>query len=47
MIAGLAMQDQTILSIGAAIESVLAANGRAIHTLPVLVPRLLRKRFAL
>jgi aspartyl-tRNA(Asn)/glutamyl-tRNA(Gln) amidotransferase subunit A len=33
MIAGLAMQDQTILSIGAAIESVLAANGRATHTL--------------
>jgi len=31
MIAGLAMQDQNILSIGAAIESVLAANGRAIH----------------
>ena len=31
MIAGLAMQDLSILSIGAAIEAVLAANGRAIH----------------
>jgi aspartyl-tRNA(Asn)/glutamyl-tRNA(Gln) amidotransferase subunit A len=38
MIAGLAMQDQSILSIGAAIESVLAANGRAIHYLES-VPR--------
>jgi len=33
MIAGLAMQDLSILSIGAAIEAVLAANGRAIHYL--------------
>jgi aspartyl-tRNA(Asn)/glutamyl-tRNA(Gln) amidotransferase subunit A len=31
MVAGLAMQDQNILSIGATIESVLAANSRAIH----------------
>ncbi len=38
MIAGLAMRDQSILSIGAAIESVLAANGRAIHCLEP-VPR--------
>jgi aspartyl-tRNA(Asn)/glutamyl-tRNA(Gln) amidotransferase subunit A len=38
MIAGLAMRDQSILSIGAAIESVLAANGRAIHYLES-VPR--------
>lgn len=38
MIAGLAMKDQSILSIGAAIESVLAANGRAIHYLES-VPR--------
>ena len=38
MIAGLAMRDQSILSIGAAIESVLAANGRAIHYLEP-VPR--------
>jgi aspartyl-tRNA(Asn)/glutamyl-tRNA(Gln) amidotransferase subunit A len=38
MVAGLAMQDQNILSIGAAIESVLAANGRAIHYLES-VPR--------
>jgi aspartyl-tRNA(Asn)/glutamyl-tRNA(Gln) amidotransferase subunit A len=38
MIAGLAMQDQTILSIGAAIEPVLAGNGRAIHSLEP-VPR--------
>jgi aspartyl-tRNA(Asn)/glutamyl-tRNA(Gln) amidotransferase subunit A len=33
MIAGLTMQDQNILSIGAAIESLLAADGRATHTL--------------
>lgn len=33
MIAGLAMQDQNILNIGAAIESLLAADGRATHTL--------------
>jgi aspartyl-tRNA(Asn)/glutamyl-tRNA(Gln) amidotransferase subunit A len=33
MIAGLAMQDQSILSIGAAIESLLADDGRATHTL--------------
>jgi aspartyl-tRNA(Asn)/glutamyl-tRNA(Gln) amidotransferase subunit A len=33
MIAGLAMQDQGILSTGAAIESVLAADGRSIHYL--------------
>jgi aspartyl-tRNA(Asn)/glutamyl-tRNA(Gln) amidotransferase subunit A len=33
MIAGLAMQDQNILSIGAAIESLLAENGRPTHTL--------------
>jgi aspartyl-tRNA(Asn)/glutamyl-tRNA(Gln) amidotransferase subunit A len=33
MIAGLAMEDQSILSIGAAIESLLADNGRAVHTL--------------
>jgi aspartyl-tRNA(Asn)/glutamyl-tRNA(Gln) amidotransferase subunit A len=32
MIAGLAMQDQSILTIGAAIESLLAAGGRATHT---------------
>ncbi len=38
MIAGLAMRDQSILSIGEAIESVLAANGRAIHYLES-VPR--------
>jgi aspartyl-tRNA(Asn)/glutamyl-tRNA(Gln) amidotransferase subunit A len=38
MIAGLAMQDQSILNVGAAIESVLAANGRAIHYLEP-VPR--------
>jgi aspartyl-tRNA(Asn)/glutamyl-tRNA(Gln) amidotransferase subunit A len=35
MIAGLAMQDRNILSMGAAIESLLARNGRATHTLPV------------
>jgi aspartyl-tRNA(Asn)/glutamyl-tRNA(Gln) amidotransferase subunit A len=33
MIAGLAMQDQSILNVGAAIESLLAADGRATHTL--------------
>jgi len=33
MVAGLAMQDMRILSIGAAIESALAAEGRAIHGL--------------
>jgi aspartyl-tRNA(Asn)/glutamyl-tRNA(Gln) amidotransferase subunit A len=33
MIAGLAMQDERVLNIGAAIESVLAADGRAIHGL--------------
>ena len=33
MIAGLAMQDDKVLSIGAAIESALAANGHAIHGL--------------
>jgi aspartyl-tRNA(Asn)/glutamyl-tRNA(Gln) amidotransferase subunit A len=33
MVAGLAMQDVRILSIGAAIESALAAEGRAIHGL--------------
>jgi aspartyl-tRNA(Asn)/glutamyl-tRNA(Gln) amidotransferase subunit A len=38
MIAGLVMQDQTILSIGEAIESVLATDGRAIHYLES-VPR--------
>lgn len=32
MIAGLAMQDQSILTIGAAIESLLSAGGRATHT---------------
>jgi aspartyl-tRNA(Asn)/glutamyl-tRNA(Gln) amidotransferase subunit A len=32
MIAGLAMQDQGILNVGAAIESLLAADGRATHT---------------
>jgi aspartyl-tRNA(Asn)/glutamyl-tRNA(Gln) amidotransferase subunit A len=31
MVAGLAMRDQSILGIGAAIESVLAANCRAVH----------------
>lgn len=34
MIAGLSMQDEKILSIGAAIESILAASGRAIHGYP-------------
>ncbi|MGA3224063.1 MAG: amidase [Acidobacteriaceae bacterium] len=33
MVAGLAMQDGRVLSIGAAIESALAAEGRAIHEL--------------
>jgi aspartyl-tRNA(Asn)/glutamyl-tRNA(Gln) amidotransferase subunit A len=33
MIAGLAMQDRNILNIGGAIESLLAADGRATHTL--------------
>jgi aspartyl-tRNA(Asn)/glutamyl-tRNA(Gln) amidotransferase subunit A len=33
MIAGLAMQDESILNIGAAIESLLAADGRATHSL--------------
>jgi aspartyl-tRNA(Asn)/glutamyl-tRNA(Gln) amidotransferase subunit A len=33
MIAGLAMQDQNILNMGAAIEALLAADGRATHTL--------------
>jgi aspartyl-tRNA(Asn)/glutamyl-tRNA(Gln) amidotransferase subunit A len=33
MIAGLAMQDESILNIGAAIESLLAADGRATHNL--------------
>jgi aspartyl-tRNA(Asn)/glutamyl-tRNA(Gln) amidotransferase subunit A len=33
MVAGLAMQDVRILSVGAAIESALAAEGRAIHGL--------------
>jgi aspartyl-tRNA(Asn)/glutamyl-tRNA(Gln) amidotransferase subunit A len=31
MIAGLAMRDEHVLNVGAAIESLLAANGRAIH----------------
>ena len=31
MIAGLAMQDEKVLSVGAAIESALAANGHAVH----------------
>ena len=31
MIAGLAMRDEHVLNIGAAIESLLAADGRAIH----------------
>jgi aspartyl-tRNA(Asn)/glutamyl-tRNA(Gln) amidotransferase subunit A len=35
MIAGLAMQDENILNIGAAIESLLAADGRATHTLGI------------
>jgi aspartyl-tRNA(Asn)/glutamyl-tRNA(Gln) amidotransferase subunit A len=34
MIAGLAMRDQDILNIGAAIESLLANDGRATHSLP-------------
>jgi aspartyl-tRNA(Asn)/glutamyl-tRNA(Gln) amidotransferase subunit A len=38
MIAGLAMRDQSILSIGEAIESALATDGRAIHYLES-VPR--------
>jgi aspartyl-tRNA(Asn)/glutamyl-tRNA(Gln) amidotransferase subunit A len=33
MIAGLAMQDEKALSVGAAIESALAANGHAVHGL--------------
>ncbi len=33
MIAGLAMQDENVLSVGAAIESALAANGHAMHGL--------------
>jgi aspartyl-tRNA(Asn)/glutamyl-tRNA(Gln) amidotransferase subunit A len=33
MIAGLAMQDEKVLSVGAAIESALAANGHAVHAL--------------
>jgi aspartyl-tRNA(Asn)/glutamyl-tRNA(Gln) amidotransferase subunit A len=36
MIAGLAMQDQGILNVGAAIESLLADGGRATHTLASL-----------
>jgi aspartyl-tRNA(Asn)/glutamyl-tRNA(Gln) amidotransferase subunit A len=32
-IAGLAMQDEKVLSVGAAIESALAANGHAVHGL--------------
>jgi aspartyl-tRNA(Asn)/glutamyl-tRNA(Gln) amidotransferase subunit A len=33
MIAGLTMQDEKVLSVGAAIESALAANGHAVHGL--------------
>jgi hypothetical protein len=33
MIAGLAMQDEKVLSVGAVIESALAANGHAVHGL--------------